>query len=106
MFDIVRGCLGCHKICAQWVPKELTPEHLHSRFGTSLEFLIRYNEGGYNFLGRFVTCDETWIHYNNPESKQDSMQWKHTTSPRVRKFNQSLSVKRNDGVCLLGFAEA
>jgi len=33
------------------------------------------------FLKRIVTGDETWIHHYDPESKQQSMQWKHTTSP-------------------------
>jgi len=28
------------------------------------------------FLKRFVTGDETWIHHYDPESKQQSMQWK------------------------------
>ena len=29
-----------------------------------------------NFRPR-VTGDKTWIHHNNPETKQQSMQWKH-----------------------------
>jgi len=33
------------------------------------------------FLKRIVTGDETWIHHYDPESKQQSMQWKHASSP-------------------------
>ncbi|XKL63124.1 hypothetical protein PGB90_005488 [Kerria lacca] len=83
MFDIVRGCLGYRKICARWVPKELSSTHMESHFEAPLGFLTRYNEKGNDLISRIVTCDETWIHYNNPESKRESMQWKHTTSPRV-----------------------
>ena len=39
------------------------------------------------FLKRIVTGDETWIHHYDPESKQQSMQWKHATlseSPEVQ----------------------
>ena len=33
------------------------------------------------FLKRFVTGDEIWIHHYDTESKQQSMQWKHASSP-------------------------
>ena len=28
-------------------------------------------------MDRVVTLDETWVHYFDPESKKQSMQWKH-----------------------------
>src|ERR1700729_3253314 len=34
-----------------------------------------------NFLETMVTVDETWVHYNDPESKIASMQWKTPGSP-------------------------
>ncbi|XKL67149.1 hypothetical protein PGB90_010569 [Kerria lacca] len=75
MFDIVGGCLKYRKICAPRVPKELSSAYMESRFGASLDFLTRYNEKANDLINRIVTCDETWIHYNNPESKHESMQW-------------------------------
>ena len=44
------------------------------------------------FLKRIVTGDETWIHHYDPESKQQSMQWKHATSPSPRKFKVQASA--------------
>lgn len=47
------------------------------------------NEGdneGDSFLNRIVTGDETWIHYYEPESKRQSMEWKHPESPAKKKF--------------------
>jgi len=41
---------------------------------------------------RIVTGDETWIHNYDPESKQQSMQWKHASSPRPRKFKVQASA--------------
>jgi len=35
---------------------------------------------------RIVTGDETWVHHYEPASKCQSMWWKHTSSPRTKKF--------------------
>jgi len=35
-------------------------------------------------------CDETWIHHFEPESKHQSMQWKHPESPVRKKFKTQL----------------
>ena len=94
MFEIVRNCLGFRKLCARWVPKQLTDFHQETRMAASLKFLMRYNEEGNDFLDRIITCDETWVHHINPETKRASMQWKHTESPRVRKFKQVLSANK------------
>jgi len=42
-------------------------------------------EGADKFLKRIVTCDETWVHHYDPETKQESAVWQHQTSPRVHK---------------------
>jgi hypothetical protein len=34
-------------------------------------------EGKEEFLSRIVTGDETWLHHYEPESKRQSMEWKH-----------------------------
>jgi len=39
-----------------------------------------------NVLSRIITDDETWIHHWDPETKQETMQWKHVNSPPPRKF--------------------
>ncbi|GFW57490.1 histone-lysine N-methyltransferase SETMAR [Trichonephila clavipes] len=38
------------------------------------------------FMKRIVTGDETWCHHYEPETKRDSMQWKHASSPPPKKF--------------------
>jgi len=40
-----------------------------------------------------VTGDETWISYKNTESKRQSMQWRHLSSPKAKKFKQAFSVR-------------
>ena len=39
-----------------------------------------------------ITCDETWFHFFEPESKQQSSMWKHTWSPSPVKAGLSKSV--------------
>ena len=41
---------------------------------------------GEAFLEKIVTDDETWVHFFEPESKRQSMEWYHTTSLRKKKF--------------------
>ena len=94
VYDIVHNKLGYHKICARWVPKQLTDAHKESRMALSLAHLSRYNVEGNQFLNRIVTGDETWVHYVTPESKRDSMTWKHLGSPPVTKFKINQSVKK------------
>ena len=41
---------------------------------------------GDHFLERIVTEDETWIHQYEPESKHQSVEWKHPHLPAKKKF--------------------
>jgi len=35
---------------------------------------------------RLVTMDETWLYHYDPETKQQSLEWRHSGSPRPKKF--------------------
>ena len=50
------------------------------------ELLKRFEAEGDGFLGRIVTGDETWVHYNQPETKKASKEWRHTSSPKPKNF--------------------
>jgi hypothetical protein len=43
-------------------------------------------EHGEAFLNRIVTGDETWVFHYTPESKAESMTWKHRHSAAKKKF--------------------
>ncbi|GFX90632.1 uncharacterized protein TNCV_3194501 [Trichonephila clavipes] len=56
----------------------------------ALDFLDRYHKEGDQFLERIVTGDETWVSHIAPESKRQSMEWRHTNSPvRVKAKRKS-----------------
>ena len=84
--------LGYRKLCARWVPKMLTDDHKKKWTGSVLKFLTRYAQEGDEFLDTIVTGDETWVFRYTPESKQQSLQWRHTQSPRTKKI-QNFSKK-------------
>jgi len=39
-----------------------------------------------------VTMDETWLYHYDPETKQQSMDWRHSGSPHTKKFRVQKSV--------------
>jgi [histone H3]-lysine36 N-dimethyltransferase SETMAR len=114
VYTIVTEKLGYHKLCARWVPKMLTDQHKEQRMSSGREFLNRYRQDGDDLFSHIVTGDETWISYINPETKQQSMQWRHSTSPKPKKFKQTPYTSRKmmatvfwdeKGVLLVDFME-
>ncbi|GFV34797.1 disintegrin and metalloproteinase domain-containing protein 10 [Trichonephila clavipes] len=63
---IMHQHLNFRKICAQWVPNQLTAEQRNTRMALSLSHLQRYHEEEYDFLSQIVTGDETWGHHFEP----------------------------------------
>jgi hypothetical protein len=57
-YSVVHDNLQFLKVCATWVPKELTDEHKSMHLDIGSRHLARYREGD-NFLQRIVTGDET-----------------------------------------------
>ena len=74
LYRIFTDRLGYHKFSARWVPKQLTDFHKIQRMGPALMFLQRYWEESNEFLDRIVTGDETWVHFMNAETKEQSKQ--------------------------------
>jgi len=82
------------KVCACWVPRMLDQKMKDCRCELSSENLKLMQLDWKLFLKRIVTGDETWIHHYDPESKQQSMQWKHASSPNPRKFKVQASASK------------
>ena len=60
----------------------------------SKELLARCTNSADNFLKRLVTCDETWIYHFDPESKQESKEWRQSSSSPPIKFKVSKTSKK------------
>ncbi|GBN31528.1 hypothetical protein AVEN_53757-1 [Araneus ventricosus] len=73
--SILHERLGVQKISARWVPRLFSMENkrncvINSEAG--LELFRRHID---EFLSRYITVDETWIHYYTPETKEQSKLW-------------------------------
>jgi len=66
------------KFWARWVPSLLTPDNKRNRETTSEHCLTLFKRNPKEFLRRFVTVDETRIHWYTPNTNEKSKQW---TSP-------------------------
>jgi hypothetical protein len=82
--------LGYRKLWTRLVPKMLTDHHKTKRIGSALMFLTRYAQEEDKFLDSIVTGDETWVFHHTPESKQQSLQWRHT-HPRMTERTSHLA---------------
>jgi histone-lysine N-methyltransferase SETMAR len=108
---IIHDFLGMSKVSARWVPRMLTMENREIRARISKDLLARYRKDPNDFCQRIITCDETWIHYYDPETKMQSMEWRHPDSPPPRKFKVVPSQRKImmtifwdcDGVILTDF---
>jgi len=56
------------------------------------ERLDHHAREGDAFLHQIVTGDESWVYHYEPESKRQSMQWKHPSSPANKKFKTQASA--------------
>lgn len=94
--------LGYSKVCSRWVPRMLTAQNKETRKTIASEHLQRFNLEGEEFLEKIVTGDETWVHFFEPESKRQSMEWHHTTSPKKKKIQNSAVGRESYGDSVLG----
>ena len=109
MYEIVNNKLSYRKVSARWVPKMLTDEHKRQRVEFSQILLHRCQQEGdeivdigpdgehqakNKLLEHLITGDETWIHLSTPETKRDSMTWKHPSSHVTKKFKVQQSARK------------
>jgi len=64
------------------------------RVACALALLMRYHKEGDGMLSHIVTGDKTWVSHITPESKQQSLHWKHTGSPKRKKFKQMFKTRK------------
>ena len=101
-FTIIHDVLGMSKVSARWVPRNLSTQDRQHRLHSSRELLSIYESDPEDFLARLVTGDETWLYQWDPETKQQSMQWRHSGSPPSEKMQDATLGEESDGDSFLG----
>ena len=74
-------------VCAKFVPRLLTDDQREHLQTIARDFFERSCED-VQFLKNTVTDDESWVYGYDPETKQQSSQWKGPTSPQPKKGRQ------------------
>ena len=89
---IVLDVLQFHKASARWVPCQLTARLKERHADAWQEIFKRFEAEHDSFQGRTVMEDETWVHYHQLETKKARKEWRHTSSPKPKKFRTRSSA--------------
>ncbi|UYV63135.1 hypothetical protein LAZ67_2003260 [Cordylochernes scorpioides] len=108
--SIIKEDLQLKETPLKFVHKMLTIQQKENRVEVAKKMLEMVEENS-NWKEKFVTMDETWAHHFTPESKQQSMQWRHSGSPPPKKAKTVRSAGKvmlsvfwdSEGVLLLDF---
>ena len=90
--NILHTHLCMRKLCAKWVLRFLTINRKRIRVITSKQNLAYFKRNPKEFLRRFVTMDETWIHHYIPESCERSKQWVKRDASENVTFGKKASI--------------
>jgi len=110
--SIIYEDLDMRKLSAKWVPKYLKADQKRQSYQPSEQIWEFFLRDSNNFLSRLVTMDKTWLYHYDPETKQQSMEWRHSGSPRLpKKFRVQKSAGKflvsifwdQDGILLIDY---
>lgn len=82
---ILANNLQYWKLLARRVSKMVTAEHKVKRVECARKFLTSFEEEGKEFLDSIIIGDETLVQYYIPKTKQQSKQWRHTHSTKIKR---------------------
>ena len=83
--SIIHEDLDMRKLSVKWVPKCLNADQKRQRCQSSEQILEFFRRDPNDFVSRLVTVDETLLYHYDLETKQHSMKWWHSGSPRPKK---------------------
>lgn len=92
--SILHEDLLLRRVAATLVPNFLTIHHKQLRLDVAQDMLDCVARDS-NFMNNIITGDESWIYGYDPETKAQSSEWKHPSSPRpkkVRRVNSAVKV--------------
>ncbi|XP_049271908.1 histone-lysine N-methyltransferase SETMAR-like [Rhipicephalus sanguineus] len=100
--SIMTEDLAMKRVAAKFVPELLTVEQKQLRVEVSHD-MLDFTSSDSNFMNTIITGDESWVYGYDPETKSQSSQWKHFTSPRPKKARQ---LRSNVKVMLSAFFDS
>jgi len=86
--------LNMHRVAANFVPRLLTPKQKEHHVAICQD-LHQHALDDPSFMSRVITGDESWVYGYDPETKQQSLQWKSPGSPRPKKARQCRTATKS-----------
>ncbi|VVC27584.1 Winged helix-turn-helix DNA-binding domain [Cinara cedri] len=81
--------LGVRRVAAKFVPRLLTEQQKQGRVESCTSLKEEFQNDP-NFFSKVITGDKSWCYVYDPETKQQSSQWKTPASPHPKKARQTL----------------
>jgi histone-lysine N-methyltransferase SETMAR len=91
---IIHDGLKLKKLCARWIPHELTERNKQQRMQLCQENLAKLESGQWR-LCDIVTADESWIYHRGIGSKQSNMAWCSEGASAPTVVRRTLSDQKN-----------
>ena len=88
--SIIRNEMHMTKVCSRMVPRILTDDQKQYRVQVCESIKSKITNTP-DYLNYVITGDETWVFQYDPETKRQSIQWKRSTSPRVKQARMARS---------------
>jgi hypothetical protein len=82
--SIIHEDLDMRKLSVKWVPKCLNADQKRQRCQSSEQNLEYFRRDPNDFLSQLVTMYKTWFYHFDPVTKQQSIEWRHSDSPRPK----------------------
>ena len=76
------------------MPQFLSPDQKLTRLVVTEAKFVMLQSDIDDFVERFLTQDECWVHHFEPETKRQSMRWKHSISLATKKVKVVPSVNK------------
>ena len=86
-YEIIHSKLALHKVCARWVPEQLTELHKEKCLDICKQLVDGCGAEGDHCWERIFTGDKTWIHHYEPDCKRPH-------SPTKKEFNMHPNAGR------------
>jgi histone-lysine N-methyltransferase SETMAR len=90
----IRDTLGFKKCAAAWIPKDLTEAQRQARIDICNTHLELIEEQGNDYLRNVVTCDESWVYYEDPPTRKEARHYRHSSSPLLSVAKRGLTPKK------------
>jgi hypothetical protein len=88
------------RVVAKFVPNLLSQEQQQLHFEVTQD-MVECAKGDPEFLKTVITGDETWVYGYDLEMKVQSLQWKHSSSPKAQKSTTGAEHSQGAADCFL-----